>query len=205
LAAQQLDQLWDGWMASLSTSYEKTMDCLAAAKPNEAREEFRTHFQPAIKKLFSEAADTYPVRFAKSKDWCTWTRNLLVLSTKTEKSLAGGAPDAAQSMASLREHFYKLHEETDTRSASDLIYALHVAAARDRPSVDELKSLRSALSKARPSARIKANPQAFAAAHQEWDGKVDAILKDGAIDSSELAALRAATDGFYRAFGMQFE
>jgi hypothetical protein len=65
LAAKKLDQLWDGWMIDLGHSYPKTLSLLEQGKLDAALTEYRTGCLASIKKLYSEAASTYPVRFSK--------------------------------------------------------------------------------------------------------------------------------------------
>ncbi|MCK5644944.1 MAG: hypothetical protein KAJ19_29360 [Gammaproteobacteria bacterium] len=206
LTPKELDILWDSWVTSLSDSYGRTLDLLDSNKPKESAKEFRNGFVKTIKKLYSEASENYPARFSKGRDWSGWARNLYILTRKCENALRETNTDEARTrLASLREHFYKLHEETDTSKSSDLIYAFRKAARKDKPSIDELKPLRDALEKAKPSMKAKAEQEAFREAGMRWAGRIDSILQDGVIEPSELEPLRTATETFYRSFGLQFE
>jgi hypothetical protein len=206
VAAQELDKMWDGWMVSLSGSYEKTVELLEAGKAKEAREEFGARFVPTVKKLYTEAPKTYPVRFAKINDWCSWMKNLYTMSLTAEKALSGD--DSAGSkklLAGLRAHFYGLHRETETLRVNDWIYAFVTAAAKEKPSAEELKAVSKSIGTAQPSVKALANADAFSKARSEWLAQVSTILEDGRIDAGELKTLRTTSDGFYRAFGTQFE
>ena len=193
-------------MVSLSGSYEKTSDFLEAGKGSEAREEFRVQFVPVVKKLYTEAPKTYPTRFAKFNDWCTWVRKLYVMSMTAEKTLAGGDLAASKkALAELRAHFYGLHRETETLKVNDWIYAFIVAANQDSPDTTELRKLCESVEKAQLSTRAKANAEAFNKAKTRWLAQVRGVLQDGAIAPAEVGTLRSASASFYRAFGMQFE
>lgn len=206
LTAKELDKLWDSWVTSLSDSYGRTLDLLESNKSKEAAKEFCNGFVKTIKKLYSEAAENYPARFSKGRDWGSWTRNLYILTRKCENALRETNTDEARTrLASLREHFYKLHEETGTSKSSDFIYAFRKAAWKDKPSIDELKALRDALEKAKPSNKASADEETFRKARAQWAGRIDPILEDGVIEPSELEPLRTATETFYRSFGLQFE
>ncbi|MGE5611414.1 MAG: hypothetical protein ACM359_19350 [Bacillota bacterium] len=193
-------------MSTLSDSYEKTQAHLDANRAKEAREEFRTRFVPTVKKIYTEAPQTYPTRFAKINDWCAWVRTLYATSLKAERALASNnIAEAKELLAALREHFYSLHRETETLKVNDWIYAFVTAAAKEKPTVGELKKLRDAMDKADLSAKALADDNGFSKAQADWQAKVDAALKDGSLDSSELQLIRASSETFYRAFGVQFE
>jgi hypothetical protein len=206
VAAQQLDTMWDGWMVSLSASYAKTMELLDANKVREARDEYRMRFVPTVKKLYTEAPKTYPPRFAKINDWCSWAKGLYTMSLAGDKVLAGNDVAASKkTMEGLRAHFYALHRQAETLGVSDWIYAFRVATADAKPTADVLRGLRDKIDKAQLSVKAKVDVEAFRNARAEWLGKVDPILKDGTIDAAELTALRSATEKFYRGFGTLFE
>ncbi len=203
---QALNVMWDGWMASLSASYAKTTELLEANKLREASEEYRTHFVPVVKKLYTEASTTYPPRFSKISDWCSWARGLYTMSVSGEKVLAGGnAAACKRAMEGLRAHFHRLHRESDTLGISDWIYAFRLATAGDRPTAETLRGLRDKIEGSQLMVKAKVDIEAFRAARAEWLGKVDPILQDGRIDAAELAKLRDATERFYRGYGTLFE
>lgn len=206
MAAKELDTLWDGWVSTLSDSYEKTQAHLEANRVKEARDEFRTRFVPTVKKIYTEAPQTYPTRFAKINDWCAWVRTLYATSLTAERALAGNdSAKAAGLLAALRDHFYNLHRETETLRVNDWIYAFVTAANTGTPAVGELKKMRDSVDKAELSVKAKANGDAFGKAMAEWQATVDAALKDGSLEASELQSIRTASEAFYRAFGVQFE
>ncbi|HEX2971660.1 MAG TPA: hypothetical protein VHP11_04975 [Tepidisphaeraceae bacterium] len=206
MAATELDKLWDGWVSTLSASNEKTLALLDANQAKAARDEFRTRFVPTVKKIYTEAPQTYPTRFAKINDWCSWVKNLYTVSLKADRALAANnTTEATQLLAALREHFYSLHRETETLKANDWIYAFVTASAKEKPTVDELKALRDAVEKAPLSTKAQANADAFNKAKADWLAQVDPVLKGGSLDASKLQSLRTASDTFYRAFGVQFE
>ncbi len=206
MAAKELDTRWDAWIGALSGSYEKAMGLLESKDIKSAAAEFHTHFVPTIKKLYSEAASVYPTRFSKIDDWCAWTKQLYETSLKTEKAFQEGDTEkAAALLPSLREHFHALHSKTQTQRVNDAIYAFRAAAATAQPSADELKKLKEQLEKAPPSTKVAGDAEGFAKARTEWTSKIDAIFEDGKIDPGELDGLRAATESFYRAYGVQFE
>jgi hypothetical protein len=161
---------------------------------------------PTIKKLYTETPKTYPTRFSKINDWCSWAKGLYTMSIAGDKVLAGNDVAASKkTMEGLRAHFYALHRETETLGVSDWIYAFRVAAADAKPTADVLRGLRDKIDKAQLSVKAKGDAGAFNTARAQWLGTVDPALKDGVIDATELRALRTATEKFYRAFGMQFE
>jgi len=193
-------------MVSLSASYEKTVELLDANKTQEARDEFRTRFVPTVKKLYTEAPKTYPTRFSKINDWCSWAKGLYTMSLSADKVLAGDDAAASKKMlVGLRAHFYGLHRETQTLGVNDWIYAFSLAVAEAKSAPEVLRGLRDKVEKAQLSVKAKGDAGAFNTAKAQWLGTVDPALKDGVIDATELRALRTATEKFYRAFGMQFE
>lgn len=205
-------------MQSLSAGYETTFDLLEAGKRAEAAAAYRKGCLLTVKRLYSEAADTYPVRFAKIDNWCAWSKELYVLSVKADKAFQHAAADppgkasAAPSdgegrklLSALREHVHKLHEKTATQKANDYIYAFRREAMRDKPDARTLKTLRDALDEAPLSAKAKKNAGDYGKAKDAWAQGIDAILADGAVAPAEIGALRKSTDTFYRAYGVQFE
>jgi hypothetical protein len=206
LAAIELDKVWNETVTTMSTSYGKTLELLDAGKKEEARDEYRGNFLQAVKKLHGEAATTYPQRFAAAKDWCTWVKDLYATSVKVDQLLAAQkAEEARPLLVSLRQAFYDLHEQTNTRSVNDLIHALRVEAAKEEPSAEKMRALRGELERAPASKASKAHAAEYAKARDAWAAKVEPILADGKVEAGEREALRAATEAFYRAYGMAFE
>jgi len=197
--------MWDAWMVSLSDSYAKVLDELSAGRQKEAAAEFRGHFLQTVKKLYTEASQTYPTRFSKINDWCAWARGLYTLTMQADRALAASSPDAPKLIESLRQHFYALHKETDTLSVSDAIYAFRVEAAATSPSIERLKSLRQAVSTARPSVKSRLDNAAFTTAQAKWAKTVDAALQQASLAPADLRTLREATETFYRGYGVQME
>ena len=74
-------------MIRLAESHPKTLALLNDGKVEEAALEYRSEYLASIKKLYSEAAKTYPVRFSKAEHWCVWTKELYILSRKIEEAL----------------------------------------------------------------------------------------------------------------------
>jgi hypothetical protein len=96
LASAQLDTLWEGWMNDLSESYATSLDLVEKDKPAEAKDQFSRGFVLTVKKLYSEAGQTYPVRFAKAECWTAWTKKLYVLTRKAEDAFGKGDIDQAR-------------------------------------------------------------------------------------------------------------
>jgi hypothetical protein len=205
LAAKQLDEMWDGQVALLNSSYQQTLALLDAGKTTEAYNAFHGSFVPAVKKIYSEAPQTYPQRFSKIDNWCDWIKGLYVGTMKADAALAKADPGARKMVDGLREQFYKLHKETGTQKINDFIYALHAASAQDNISIDDLKSLRKSLGEAGASVTTQAQADAFAKARTQYEQKLDAILEDGKVDPAEVQPLRQSTDAIYNAYGIQME
>lgn len=195
-------------MGLMSEGYAGTLGSLDAGKAEEASRLFKRRCVQAVKKLYAEAAETYPVRFsgAEDYDWCAWTRQLYVLTRRIEDALEQGRLDEAiERLPGLREHFYGLHVEAKTLKANDHIYAYLRELLDDAPSLDDLVEIQEFLSKAEPSAKALAEGEAYERAKSRWTEAVGVIVDDGAIDSAELPALREASQRFYEEFGIQFE
>jgi len=193
-------------MASLSDSYAQTLELAKGEKWDQATAVYRQQFVPTIKKLYSEAAQTYPVRFKKIDDWCAWTRNLYLLTRKAEAAFADKKPqEALPHLAELRRHIHNMHVATEVLKTNDHIYAFQMETSKDTPAAKALKEARGALDGAQLSAKAKKNLDAYKEAKATWVAAVDPLLADGEIQPGERDALRAATDTFYRAFGIQFE
>jgi soluble cytochrome b562 len=206
LAAKEINALWDRSMEDLSQSYERTLGLLDSKKKKEARLEFHDHFLVTVKRLYSEMATTSPEKFAKAKDWRKWARDLYTLTVKTHQALqTGSIKEAGVQLGRLRELFYTLHEESDTRLSNDFIYIFHKEAETREPSPARLKEIRGALEKSAPSRKAAAEALTFQKARAQWASQVDQALKDGEVSPSRIRGLRKAALDFYRSFGIQFE
>ncbi len=193
-------------MTDLSESYAVSMDLLAQDKPGEAKDQFRRRFVMTVKKLFSEAARTYPARFEKAKCWTDWTRDLYTLTRKAEDAFGKGDIDQARILLpELRRHFYNLHREVGLDRTNDGIYAFLVLLDNDRVSAEQLKAALEAVDRAEPATKAKAESDAYAKAKAPWKEQVEPMLAGGAIAKTQIDALRASTLGLYKAYGIQFE
>lgn len=195
-------------MIDLGRSYTKTLSLLEKDKPGEALTEYRMGYLASIKKLYSEAASTYPVRFAKAKAWCVWTKKLYVLSVQTEKALrAKKVKQVRELLAETRQHFYLLHEETETLNGNDWIYAFHEELGEKAPSVAALKKIMTQFGQAKPCllAQDKNVQPLYDLAKDAWLEAVTQILKAKTLSDTDLATLREASGRFHKAYGLQFE
>lgn len=96
----------------MEASNTKVKALLREDKQSEAAREFQTKFTPAVRELYSKAASTYPPRFAKVNDWCSWTKGLYIGTIKTGKALESGSADEAEKMLGLlRRHFHAMYKE----------------------------------------------------------------------------------------------
>ena len=218
MAAKNLDGLWDGWAIALSQSHDKTLRLLEAGKEAEAHSEFRERFLVTVKEIYSEAAVVSPERFSKSKNWSAWLRHLYALSVAAEKALraslhpsntlpesAAPGDEAISPLEKLRDHFYQLRFDTETRKSNDYLYAFHKETMKEHPAASELKALLAAFEKAAPSLKTKDNPEGYQKAKGDWTKRIDPILADDRVAPSEIEPLRSATRFLYRAYGMQIE
>jgi hypothetical protein len=206
LAAKQLDELWDGQVSILNPSYQKTLDALAVGKQKEASAEFHASFTPAVKKLFSEASQTYPERFKGVDDWCGWIKGLYNTTMKADKALAGGNVDQANAlMLSLRESFYTLREQTKTLQTSDIVFALEIESQKANPDASQIKSLTERLAESKLSPKAQGSADDFLKAKSDYTTKVNPIVADQKIEGGELPELRSATQTLYKAYGTQLE
>ncbi len=195
-------------MIDLGRSYPKTLSLVTQGKLNEALKEYRTGCLASIKKLYSESASTYPVRFAKAETWCVWTKKLYVLSVKAEKALkAQKAKEAQAFLAEIRQHFYQLHQETKALNSNDWIYAFYQEVHKETPSVSELSKILTQFGQAKPCllAQNKNVEQLYALAKDAWLKSVTPALKADSLSDDDLTALREASGLFYNAYGLQFE
>jgi hypothetical protein len=206
LAAKKLDEMWDGWMDRMASSYLKTLLGVEEGRLEQATLEYRKGYLASVKKLYAEAGTTYPLRFSKAEHWCIWTKKLYVLSRQTEEALK--ARDSKKALALLeqaRGHFYALHEETGTFHCNDLIYAFRTEAAKGEPSQEQLQQIVERLDKAEPSFVVRKKSAEYTEAKDAWKRAITPLLVDGRIDSSEQTSLCKASEAFYRAFGIQYE
>jgi hypothetical protein len=206
LAAKKLDKLWDGWMINLAESYLKTLVFLDDEKVDQATLEYRQGYLANVKKLYSEAAKTYPLRFSKAEHWCVWTKKLYTLSRQTEEALK--KQDAEKAMKLLEEsrnHFYALHKETETFHCNDHIYEFRTEALKSELSGNKLDEIIKRLDKAESSCIAKKKSREYAEAKDIWKREITPLMDDGRIEATEQESLRKASETFYRAFGIHFE
>ena len=200
------DELWDGWMKALSESYARTFDLLKAGKTSDAAKEFASKFSTTVDDLYSKAAQTYPVRFSKMTDWCTWADQLVAKTKEARAALdTGQSEEAMKKMELLRRHFYAMHVEAKTLKANDYIYAFRTIAGGAKPDAEKLGALVGYVQKAEPSFNAKAQAPDYAQAMKAWSACVEPILKEKKIGDGQIKPLRDATETLYRAYGIQFE
>lgn len=195
-------------MIDLGRSYSKTLSLLEKDKPKEALAEYRAGCLASVKKLYSEAATTYPVRFSKAQTWCVWTKKLYVLSVKVDKAIRAKEVKQAQSrLAEMRTHFYLLHQETLTLNSNDWIHAFHEEVGKDTPSVAELKKIITQFGQTKPCllAQDKNVAQLYDLARDNWLKTVTPILKADTLSDEDLTTLRDASGPFHKMYGLQFE
>jgi F0F1-type ATP synthase gamma subunit len=206
LAAKKLDELWDDWMNKLAESHLNTLNHINDGKLEQAESEYCREYMANIKKLYSEAAKTYPLRFSKAEHWCVWTKNLYKLSRQTEEALkARNSEEALKLLEQIRQHFYSLHQETKTLHCNDLIYEFRKEATKSEPSAEQLGEIIKRLEKAEPSRIVKKKPDEFTTAKNEWQNTITPLLDNSEIAPSERDSLRKATETFYLKFGIQYE
>lgn len=193
-------------MNNLAESHLKTLICLDSGKVEQATLEYRQGYLANVKKLYSEAAKTYPVRFSKAEHWCVWTKKLYTLSRLTEEALKKqDAEKALKLLEEARKHFYALHKETETFHCNDLIYEFRTEASQSELSGNKLDEIMKRLDKAELSCIAQKKSKEYAEAKDTWKREITPLLDDGRIESSEQESLRKASEAFYRAFGIQFE
>jgi hypothetical protein len=206
LAAKKLDKLWDSWMSNLAGSYLKTLVFLDDEKVGQAALEYRKGYMANVKKLYSEAAKTYPLRFSKAEHWCVWTKKLYTLSRQTEEALKKeDAKKALTLLEEARKHFYALHKETETFHCNDHIYEFRMEALKSELSGKKLNDIMKRLDEAEPSCIARKKSKEYIEAKDRWKRDVTPLLDDGRIEESEQELLRKVSETFYRAFGIQFE
>ena len=193
-------------MSRLAESHPKTLALLNEGKVEEAALEYRSEYLASIKKLYSEAAKTYPVRFSKAEHWCVWTKELYILSRKTEEALKKkDSKGALKLLEQARKHFYALHKETETLHCNDFIYEFRIEAGKDKPSAEQLKNIVKQLDEAEPSCIAKSRTEEYTKAKEAWKKTIEPLLSDDQIEPSEKDSLKKASETFYMAFGIQYE
>lgn len=198
--------MWDSQVSILNSSYLKTRELLSAGKTKEAYEEFHVNFLQAVKKIYSEASATYPTRFNKVENWCSWVKELYVNSGKADKALANAQIEEAHKLlAALREEFFNLHKEAGIAQANDVVYAIRTEAAKDKPSAEEIKGLSAKLAEAKPSSKSRMAAADFTGACGKFMEAANPLVADGKIEPAEVAPLRNAAEQLYEAFGVELE
>ena len=193
-------------MSALSESYVATLSLLDNGDVQSAASQFESNFVAVSKKLYSEAASIYPLRFSKMKDWCDWTKRFYSLTRKTQTALGNRQTEEARSLLSdLRGHFLFLHTASTTQKSNDYIYAYLLETRADRPETMELAWLQTLVEFGKPAAKARASPTEFAKAESAWSDQIALVMRDGSLEDGELELLRVATARFYRDFGVQFE
>jgi len=130
-------------MVSLSDVYVRTLDLLNEKKAKEASALFGNQFVTGIKKLYSEVAETYPERFAKTDNWCVWTRHLYMLTRMTEDALGKNDQEKVREyLVFLREHFNVLHVKAEFLNKNDFIYNYHLKLSSDDPLICKIPDYR---------------------------------------------------------------
>jgi len=193
-------------MEKLSLSYLATLDLLEQDKVDEAAKEYTRGFVAPMKKLYSEAAETYPLRFSKMDEWCKWTKRVYIWTRRTEETFKKNEPEkAAEYLPLFREYFYVLHEKAKVLKSNDHIYAFHKELGADEPSLDALRSVLEALEEAEPSMKAEADEDTYRQAKAKWRDQVTPILEAESLTPGQLDQLRQITTPFYRDLGIQFE
>ena len=209
----RLDSLYQDCAVSLSASYRKVILLFDAGKTADAAKEFKTSFVPEVKKFYSESAETAHQRYLKDGNWNAEIKDLYLQTQKTADFLdKGNVKTSRTGLESLREFFYKLHTDNKINFASDAIYAFKKQLDRvslngslTKGEIAALGSLKSGVLSAAPSVRIKAEKAQFDAKAKAWSEEVNKILSLPAADTKQVKKLKEITDGFYIAYGMDFE
>lgn len=193
-------------MAALSGAYRSTRESLRTGPTDETTERFRRGFVYTVKKLYSEAAQTYPVRFSKASDWCAWSKGLYTMTRSVEEAMEARRWDeAAQKLAGIREHVHRLHLETGVLRTNDFIHSFWMEAQRNGPDAAVLSRALKRLADAPLSMKAKREARAFRGALRAFETAVSPLIEDKVVSSEEAARLRAATEPFYMAYGIEFE
>jgi len=193
-------------MNDLSESYATSLDLLEQDKSAEAKDQFRRGFVMTVKKLYSEAGQTYPVRFAKSECWSAWTKKLYIVTRKAEIAFGKGDLDQARILLpELRRHFYDLHKSVGQQKSNDNIYAFLVMLDDEKLSADKLKSALEAVETAELALKAKAETEVYSQVKTSWKQQVESVLSSGKLDKDQRDQLRVSTAALYGAYGIQFE
>ncbi len=193
-------------MERLALSHCATLTFLDDGKVEQATLEYRKEYLGTIKKLYSEAAKTYPVRFSKAEHWCVWTKDLYILSRKIEEALKeNDSEKALKLLEQARGHFHSLHKETETLHCNDLIYEFRAEAAKEKPSPEKLQNIVKKLDAAEPSCIAKSKADEYSEAKDVWKKAIEPLISDDQIDPSQHDSLKKASETFYRSFGIQYE
>lgn len=192
-------------MDGLSESHAKATALLAENKLDEARDAFRTGFLAQIRELYTEAGQTYPLRYEKADCWTSWTKGLYILARQTEDALVkGDAQVARELMARLRGHFLDLHMQAGNRRANDEIYAFTALLEQGGQSGDALRQAMEAVVAApAPTGDDKATA-AFEEARKKWHEQATPLVQAN-LDEAALRSLRECTKTFYDTYGVRFE
>lgn len=193
-------------MNDLSESYATSLDLLEQDKSAEAKDQFRRGFVMTVKKLYTEAGQTYPVRFAKSECWSAWTKKLYIVTRKAEIAFGKGDIDQARILLpELRRHFYDLHKSVGQQKSNDNIYAFLVLLDDEKLSADKLKSALEAVETAELALKAKAETEVYSQVKTSWKQQVESVLSSGKLDKDQRDRLRLSTVALYKAYGIQFE
>lgn len=193
-------------MAKLSDSYAKTLELMDKSDLAGASAEFNGTFVPTVKKLYSETASTYPVRFSKVKEWCDWSKTLYKQTLLTGKALENKKlPEAQQNLQEIRQMFYKINTEAELLKNNDYIFLFKSMAGKDQTNAEKFSSVIKMIEGAAPSVKTKAEPESYKQALNSWKEQVAGIIKDNSISPDELTKLRSITESFYRQYGVQFQ
>jgi hypothetical protein len=193
-------------MNDLSESYATSLDLLEQDKSAEAKDQFRRGFVMTVKKLYTEAGQTYPVRFAKSECWSAWTKKLYIVTRKAEIAFGKGDIDQARILLpELRRHFYDLHKSVGQQKSNDNIYAFLVMLDDEKLSADKLKSALEAVETAELALKAKAETEVYSQVKTSWKQQVESVLSSGKLDKDQRDRLRLSTVALYKAYGIQFE
>lgn len=203
---QEINATWDASIVRLTNAFVATDNQVKEGKAAQAQETFSKEFHPIARSLFRIMPQTYPPRFGRVNDWCSWIEGLTKQSAKTRTALQSG--QAAQMSAALdgiRVHFYNLHREAGALNTSDLIYLFWRTIQKDQPPVKNLQQAIKLLETATPSMRARVYADAFQKAKAQWLGVASSTLADGTLDANELQSLRQTTETFYLQFGRDLE
>lgn len=207
MAAEKLDKLWDSSLKSLSEGYRETLSLLEQGKTGEAGPRFKKDFVTVMKRLYSEAAEIYPVRFDKKiEEWCVWTKALYKLTLGIDKAFDKEDVKRAQELLpEIRKQFYDLHREAGLRKVNDYVYIFLMMLDQEKAKTEHLKAVLESLDKADLSVKAKANADEYNQAKASWLERTGPILEGDSLGADQREQLREATESFFQAFGVQFQ